>query len=150
MLHETVTDQVIRAAMRVHSALGPRLLESTYGACLIHEFTAINLQFDCQVRLPVVYRGLTLDAGYRVDFIVEQCVIVELKAVNTLLPLHTAQLLTYLKLSGRKVGLLINFNVPHLREGLKRVINGYPEAPENDLPSQDSSSVSSVSSVVES
>jgi GxxExxY protein len=99
------------------------------------------LHFQHQVRLPIEYRGVTLDGGYRIDFLVENCVIVELKAVEQLLPLHLAQVMSYLKLSDRSVGLLINFNVPHLRQGIRRVVNGYRE--------QDTS-VSPVSSVVES
>ena len=145
MLHEDVTKRVIEAAMRVHSLLGAGLLESTYSACLVHEFTLRSLQFQHQVRLPVTYDGIALEAGYRIDFLVENCVIVELKAVEKLLPLHSAQLITYLKLSGRRVGLLLNFNVPHLRDGIRRVVHGYELPRENNLPT-----VSSVSSVVES
>ncbi len=131
--------------MKVHSALGPGLLESTYQTCLHYQFSIDGLHFEHQVRLPVVYQGVTLDAGYRIDFLVENCVIVELKAVEKLLPLHTAQLLSYLKLSGRPVGLLINFNVPHLRHGITRIVNGYGSRNEKAL-----TSVSPVSSVVES
>ena len=109
-----------------------------------------GLQFQHQLRLPVSYGGITLDAGYRIDFLVENCVIVELKAVEKLLPLHTAQLITYLKLSGRQVGLLINFNVPHLRDGIKRVVNGYEVPFEKNLPEKNLPSASSVSSAVES
>ena len=145
MLHEDITYRIIGAAMKVHTALGAGLLESTYNACLCHEFLSGSLQFQHQVRLPVIYDGMTLDAGYRIDFLVENCVIVELKAVEKLLPLHTAQLLTYLKLAGQPVGLLINFNVPHLRQGIKHVVNGYQVPVEKELPS-----VSSASSVVES
>jgi GxxExxY protein len=144
MLHEDITGRIIDGALKIHTALGPGLLESTYDACLQYEFNVANLRYEHQVRLPVVYRGMQLDAAYRIDFLVENCVIVELKAVKELLPLHTAQLLSYLKLSGRKVGLLINFNVPHLRQGIDRLVNGY--ADEN----QDRPSVASVSSVVES
>jgi GxxExxY protein len=129
MLHENITHQIIDAAMKVHSALGAGLLESAYHVCLVHEFTLRGLQFRHQVRLPVIYDTVVLDAGYRIDFLVENCVIVEIKAVEKLLPLHTAQMITYLKLSGRLVGLIINFNVPHLRQGIKRVING----PESEL-----------------
>jgi len=143
MLHKDITGRIIDAAMKVHSALGAGLLESTYQACLHYQFNVDGLYFEHQVRLPVVYQAVTLDAGYRIDFLVENCVIVELKAVDKLLPLHTAQLLSYLKLSGRRVGLLINFNVPHLRQGIKRIVNGY--GPENDRPP-----VSAVSPVVES
>jgi GxxExxY protein len=148
MQHEDVTRRIIGAAMHVHTALGAGLLESTYSACLCHEFLSRGMQFEHQVRLPVAYNGITVDAGYRIDFLVENCVIVELKAVEKLLPIHKAQLLTYLKLSGHRVGLLINFNVPHLRQGIKHVVNGYEVADENELPS--ASSVSSASSVVES
>jgi GxxExxY protein len=142
MLHKDITGRIIDAAMKVHTALGAGLLESTYQACLHYQFNVDGLYFEHQVRLPVVYQAVTLDAGYRIDFLVENCVIVELKAVEKLLPLHTAQLLSYLKLSGGRVGLLINFNVPHLRQGIKRIVNGY--SPENDL-----SPVSPVSPVVE-
>jgi GxxExxY protein len=145
MVHNVITEKILKCAFKVHSALGAGLLESTYNTCLHYEFGVEGLRFDHQVRLPVIYQDIQLDAGYRIDFLVEDCVIVELKAVEKLLPLHTAQLLTYLKLSGRSVGLLINFNVPHLRDGIRRVANGYPVPAENDLPS-----ASSVSSVVES
>lgn len=122
--HEDITDRILGAAMRVHSALGAGLLESTYTACLIYEFGTSSLHFEHQRRLPIVYGDVKLDAGYRIDFLVEKCVIVEVKAVEKLLPLHTAQLLTYLKLAQKPVGLLLNFNVPHLRDGIRRHING--------------------------
>ena len=144
MLYEDITERIIEAAIRVHTALGAGLLESTYSACLYYQLTVDGLHFEHQVRLPVVYQGVTVEAGYRIDFLVENCVVVELKAVEKLLPLHVAQLLTYLKLSERPVGLLINFNVPHLRQGIRRVVNGYRSGNEKDLPS-----VSSASSVVE-
>jgi GxxExxY protein len=124
MLHEDLTEKIIGAAMNVHSALGPGLLESTYEACLQHELITIGLHFERQVRLPVVYRDIRLETGYRIDFCVEQSVIVELKAIEKLLPIHLAQVLSYLKLTGHKVGLLINFNVVHLRAGIRRVVNG--------------------------
>jgi GxxExxY protein len=143
MVHEDITGRIIDAALRVHTALGPGLLESTYTACLQHEFNLRGLHFQHQVRLAIEYRGIRLDGGYRIDFLVENCVIVELKAVEQLLPLHTAQLLSYLKLSGHQVGLLINFNVSHLRHGIRRIVNGY-EDPKNSAP------VSLASSVVES
>lgn len=126
MQHDQTTHRVIEAAMKVHSALGAGMLESTYHACLHYEFAANGLHFEHQVRLPVTYRGVHLDAGYRIDFLVEDIVVVELKAVDKLQPLHTAQLLTYLKLSAKPVGLLLNFNVPHMRDGIKRIVNGYP------------------------
>jgi GxxExxY protein len=121
-LHAAITERVLGAALRVHTALGAGCLESTYGACLRHQFTADGISFTHQVRLPIIYNGLQLDAAYRIDFIVEHCVILKFKAVEKLLPLHLAQVLTYLKLSGYQPGLLINFNVPHLRDGIRRVI----------------------------
>lgn len=118
-----VTCQVVDAAMKVHSALGPGLLESAYEACLQHELIQRHFDVQRQVPLPVTYEGIRLDAGYRLDLLVADAVIVELKAVSELTPLHEAQFLSYLKLSGRKVGLLINFNVVRLREGIKRLVN---------------------------
>jgi GxxExxY protein len=123
-MHEELTEKLIGAVMNVHSALGPGLLESTYQTCLQYEFVSTGLKFERQVKLPVVYREIQLDAGYRIDFFVENSVIVELKAVEKLLPIHFAQVLTYLKLKTCHVGLLINFNVVHLRSGLRRVVNG--------------------------
>ena len=134
MAHNDVTDRILDAAMKVHSGLGAGLLESTYQVCLCHQFSVDNLRFSHQVSLPVIYQGIQLDAGYRIDFLVENCVVLELKAVEQLLPVHTAQLLTYLKLSGHQVGLLLNFNVPHLRQGIRRVVNGYVDSDEKDLP----------------
>jgi GxxExxY protein len=105
------------------------MLESTICACLFHELTTAGLHVQHQVRLPIVYKGVELPRAYRVDFIVEKCLIVEVKCVEKLLPVHKAQVLAYLKLSGLKLALLINFNVPHLRQGITRVING----PESEL-----------------
>ena len=125
MVHEEITQQIIKAAMTVHTALGPGLLESAYHTCLAYELANSGMTFERQRRLPVVYQGITLDAGYRIDFLVENRVIVELKSVERLLPIHTAQLLSYLKLSGYAVGLLVNFNVgehPSLR--VLRVLRG--------------------------
>ena len=118
-----ISGQIIDAAMKVHSALGPGLLESAYEACLIHELRKRGLHVESQAPLPVTYDGLTLDVGYRIDLLVEQAVIVELKAIERIAPIHEAQLLSYLRLSKRQLGLLINFNVPHLREGIKRMVN---------------------------
>jgi len=108
--------------MRVHTALGPGLLESTYEACLVHELKKLGLAVLSQVALPVEYDGITIELGYRIDLLVENTVIVELKAVEKITLVHQAQLLSYLKLSKKKLGLLINFNVLHLKEGIKRVI----------------------------
>ncbi|OHB73396.1 MAG: GxxExxY protein [Planctomycetes bacterium RBG_13_63_9] len=110
--------------MRVHTALGPGLLESAYEKCLLFELHRRDLRAISQVELPVVYEGVKIDAGYRIDLLVDDTVIVELKAVDKLLPIHQAQLLCYLKLSGKPVGLLINFNVVHLKDGIKRMVYG--------------------------
>ena len=123
MQHEEITGQIINAAMKVHSVLGPGLLESAYEACLLFELHRTGLHAASQVELPVVYENVKIDAGYRIDLLVEDAVIVELKSVEELMPIHQAQLLSYLKLSGKTVGLLINFNVVHLKDGLKRMVN---------------------------
>jgi len=122
-----VSGAVVDAAMKVHSALGPGLLESAYQICLIRELKRRGLAVESQVPTAVRYEGEILDAGYRADLLVEDCVLVELKSVETVLPIHKAQLLSYLRLSGRQVGLLINFNVEHLKDGIKRVINSRPK-----------------------
>jgi GxxExxY protein len=119
-----ISRHVVDAAMTVHSALGPGLLENAYEACLKHELAKRGLEVGQQVALPVVYDGVQIDLGYRLDLLVAGEVIVELKAVEKVTPLHEAQLLSYLKLSGRKLGLLINFNVVHLKDGIKRMANG--------------------------
>ena len=117
-----LTYKIIGCAFKVHSTLGPGLLESTYEHCLAQEFILKGLYFERQVGLPVVYQNSKLDAGYRVDLIVENQVILELKSVDQVAPIHKAQLLTYLKLSGKHIGLLINFNVVDLKEGIVRMI----------------------------
>ncbi|MFZ0761525.1 MAG: GxxExxY protein [Candidatus Sulfotelmatobacter sp.] len=114
------TASIIGAAIEVHRQLGPGLLESAYEQCLCHELRLRGLPFRCQVDLPVSYKGLQLDCGYKIDLVVNEEVIVELKAVEKILPVHEAQLLTYLKLSGKKVGLLINFNSSLLTQGIIR------------------------------
>jgi len=119
-----ISGKIIEAAMRVHSALGPGLLESAYEACLLHELRKLGLMVLSQVTLPLHYDGLSIDAGYRIDLMVEDSVIVELKAVEKILPIHEAQILSYLKISNKQVGLLINFNVVHLKNGIKRIVNG--------------------------
>jgi GxxExxY protein len=117
-----VTREVIGAAMVVHRALGPGLLESAYEECLCHELGLRALHFERQRALPVVFKEVRLDCGYRLDLLVSNAVVVEIKALETLLPIHEAQLLTYLKLGGWHVGLLINFNVPALKDGIKRIV----------------------------
>lgn len=119
-----VSHAVVTAGMKVHSALGPGLLESAYEACLLHELRKLGLQAESQVQLPVVYDGLRIDLGYRIDLLVEDAVVVELKSVEAITSVHQAQLMSYLRLSGKNVGLLINFNVTHLKEGIKRMVNG--------------------------
>lgn len=118
-----ITGDIVDAAMRVHTALGPGLLESAYETCLAYELRRRGRRVVAQLGLPVVYDRVRLDAGYRIDLLVDDRVIVELKAVECLLPIHRAQLLSYLKLSGCKVGLLINFNVLRLKDGIKRIVN---------------------------
>ncbi len=118
-----ISREVIGAALRVHSALGPGLLESAYEACLAYELRQLGFRVECQVPLPVVYQDVKLDAGYRLDVLVDKTVILEVKSVEVVLPVHYAQLLSYLRLSGKQLGLLINFNVVHLKDGIKRVVN---------------------------
>ena len=119
-----VSKIVIDAAMRVHTELGPGLLESAYQACLEFELRKRGLAVATQVGLPVVYEGVKVDVGYRLDLIVEDDLVVELKAVDKIHPIHKAQLLSYLRLSGKKLGLIINFNVLHLKDGIVRLVNG--------------------------
>jgi GxxExxY protein len=118
-----ITGDIIGAAMRVHSVLGPGLLESAYQVCLIYELRKRGLQVADEVILPVVYENVQLDAGYRMDLVVEDSVLVELKSVDEIAPIHKAQLLSYLKLSRLQVGLLLNFNVLHMRDGVTRMMN---------------------------
>lgn len=120
-----LSNTIIGAAIEVHKALGPGLLESAYEACLCHELTLRGITYARQLELPVIYKGVALDCSYRLDVFVEDLVIVEIKAVGTLEPIHDAQLLTYLRLKQRWLGLLINFNVPVLKSGIKRLVNGY-------------------------
>src|SRR2546423_14408877 len=117
-----LSGRVVHAAYKVHETLGPGLLESVYEVCLMHELTKSDIRVERQVPLPVVYDELKLEAGFRIDLLVERQLVVELKAVEGLLPVHQAQVLTYLKLSGYRLGLLINFNVPVLKDGIRRVI----------------------------
>jgi GxxExxY protein len=122
LIHEGLTEQIIGAAMEVHKALGPGLLESVYEECLCHELHLRGLKFQRQLSVPVIYKGVTLDCGYRLDLIVEDTVILELKCIERVLAIHEAQLLTYLKLLDKPVGFIINFNVPVLRQGIIRKV----------------------------
>jgi len=117
LLHEELTENVIGAAIEVHRALGPGLLESAYKECLCHELHLRGIGFERQVPLPVDYKGVKLDCGYRLDLLVENVLILEIKCSEHVLPVHEAQLLTYLKMTGRRVGLILNFNVPVLTRG---------------------------------
>ena len=117
-----LTGIILKKAYEVHTALGPGLLESTYEECLCYELSRYGLQVERHKTLPIEYKGIKIDNGYRLDIVVENKVVIELKSVETLLPIHSAQLLTYLKLSNIKYGLLINFNVKSLKEGIKRYI----------------------------
>ena len=119
---DRIAKTVVDGAFKVHTTLGPGLLESLYEACLCHELKQRGLTFKIQVSLPVTYEGLRLDAGLRLDLLVAERVVVELKAVEKITPLYEAQLLTYLKLTGLRPGLLINFNVPVIKDGIKRVV----------------------------
>lgn len=118
---DVLTQKVIGCAIEVHKQLGPGLLESTYESCLMHELQQIGIEAINQVELPIQYKEMKIDAGYRLDILLPDQLIIELKAVDKLAPIHTAQLITYLKLSGIKTGLLINFNVTKLVDGIKRI-----------------------------
>ncbi len=119
---DSLSHKVIGLAIEVHRGLGPGLLESAYEECLCYELKINDISFRRQVPLPVVYKSVKLDCGYRMDIVVDDKLIVELKAVEKLLPVHEAQLLTYLKLSGRRTGLLMNFNTPVLKDGIRRLV----------------------------
>lgn len=120
-----ITEEIIGSAIRVHRELGPGLLESAYEACLVYELADKGLFIEQQKPLPLLYRTLELDCAYRLDLLVDGKVIVEVKAVETLLPLHDAQLLSYLRLAKCPIGLLLNFNVPVLTKGIRRLVNNY-------------------------
>ena len=124
---DSITDSIIGGAIEVHRAMGPGLLESAYEACLAFELVERGLKIERQKPLPVVYRDVKLDCGYRLDILVEDAVVVEIKAVDQIVPIHKAQLLSYLRLSKCLVGLLINFNVKVLKSGIVRMVNDYPD-----------------------
>jgi len=123
-----ITESIIGAAIDVHRGLGPGLLESAYEACLAFELAQRGLKVEQQKPLPVVYKDVRLDCGYRLDLLIEDAVIAEIKAVDRLAPIHKAQLLSYLKLTDCKVGLLLNFNVQVLKQGIRRVVNNFPDS----------------------
>lgn len=122
-----MSSNIIGAAIEVHKALGPGLLESAYEECLCYEFALQNLSFERQKPLPIDYKGKQLDCGYRLDIVVENAIILELKSCEKIEPIHKAQLLTYLKISGLNLGLLLNFNVPLMRDGIIRVVHKLEE-----------------------
>ena len=120
-----ISGKIIEYSINVHKELGPGMLEGAYEICLMHELVRNGLSVERQVLLPIQYQGIKLDAGYRIDLLVENSVIIELKAIDRLLPVHEAQLLSYLRMSELRVGLLINFNVRLLRDGVRRVVNNF-------------------------
>ncbi len=120
-----ITGRIIGAAIEVHRHLGPGLLESAYEECLCYELNQMGLQFQRQLPLPIQYKGVRLTSAHNMDLMVENAIVVEIKATEGMAPVHSAQLLTYLKFSDKRVGLLINFNVPVLKDGLKRIVNHY-------------------------
>jgi len=128
---EEVARQIVDAAVRVHRELGPGLLESAYQTCLAYELGQRGLQVACEVPFPIQYGGIHIDGGYRADMLVEDCIIVENKTVDEILPVHQAQLITYLKLSGKHVGFLLNWNVPLMKQGIKRIVNKLPNQEDN-------------------
>jgi GxxExxY protein len=119
---QDLTKEIIGAAIEVHRQLGPGLLESAYEACLCCELSALGIPFEAQIPLPIQYKNVRLECGYRIDICVKNTVVVELKSVDEISDLHRAQLLTYLKLSGKKIGLILNFNVPVLKDGIVRMV----------------------------
>ena len=121
---QEVSHAIITAAMKVHSELGPGLLESAYQVCLQYELRQAGIRAEAQVGLPVIYHEAKLELGYRIDLLVEDMVIVEIKSVEDIAPVHQAQVISYLKLSDKSIGLLINFNVTHLKDGIKQFVNG--------------------------
>ena len=125
---DQVTGRIIGAAIEVHRHLGPGLLESAYETCLAFELEQLGFRIERQRTLPVVYKNVKLDCGYRLDIVVEGVIIVEVKAIDQLAPIHDAQLLSYLRISGLKVGLLMNFHVRVLKDGLKRIVNEFPDS----------------------
>ena len=125
---DTITSEIIRAAMVVHSALGPGLLESVYQACLTHLLRQNGLSVETERPIPVSFNGLRFDLGFRLDMLVEEQVVVEVKAIGRIQPVHSAQLLSYMRLSDKKVGLLLNFHVRHMRHGIQRLVNGLDES----------------------
>ena len=124
---DQIAKDIVDAAYKIHTELGPGLLESAYEACLAHELTKRGHHIERQRPQPIVYDGMEIEVGYRIDILVDDHVIIELKAVEQILPIHNAEVITYLKLSGKTLGLLINFNVPLIKQGIKRIVHRHPE-----------------------
>ncbi|HKA44277.1 MAG TPA: GxxExxY protein [Burkholderiales bacterium] len=124
MNEEAIAREILDSAMRVHTALGPGLLEGAYEACLEHELSKRKRSVRRQLPIPLRYDGVLIDVGYRIDLLVDSSIVVEVKAIEKLLPVHRAQLLSYLRFGGYKLGLLLNFNTVHMRDGIRRVVNG--------------------------
>ena len=129
-----ITETIIGVAINIHRALGPGLLESAYEVCMVYDLIQVGMKVEQQKPLPVVYRGVKLECGYRLDLMIENEVVVEIKSIDKLLPIHKAQLMSYLKLADCKVGLLINFNVELLKDGIQRVVNNFPDSPRPPRP----------------
>lgn len=133
---ERIASEIVDAAIKVHRALGPGLLESAYQQCLAYELRKRGLRVECEVLLPVTYEEVKLDTGYRADMIVEDCVLIENKTVDYLAPIHEAQILIYLKLSGLHLGFLLNWNVVLMKDGIRRMVKDLPEKPGHKYPFQ--------------
>ena len=129
-----ITETIIGVAINIHRALGQGLLESAYEVCMVYDLIQVGMKVEQQKPLPVVYRGVKLECGYRLDLMIENEVVVEIKSIDKLLPIHKAQLMSYLKLADCKVGLLINFNVELLKDGIQRVVNNFPDSPRPPRP----------------
>ena len=127
VIENVISKKIIGAAIEVHKQLGPGLLESTYEECLAHEFSLQKIAYRKQLPVPLTYKGYPIDCSYRLDFLVEEKVVLEIKAIDTILPVHQAQVLTYLKLGGWHLGLLINFHAPLLKHGIYRLVSGLDE-----------------------
>ncbi len=134
---EEIAYEIVDSSFKVHRALGPGLLESAYQACLVHELRKRGFVVGCEIPIALQYDELRIDVGYRLDLVVEQAILIEVKSVEALLPVHQAQLLTYMKLAGVSLGFLINFNVMMLRHGLKRVVLNHPSRPRRRLANED-------------
>jgi GxxExxY protein len=124
---DQITGRIIGAAIEVHKTLGPGLLESAYEACLAYELRQLGYKVEQQKPLPIIYKDVKLDCGYRLDMVVEDLVIIEIKAIEQLAPIHDAQVISYLRLADKRVGLLINFHVSLLKNGVKRIVNNFPD-----------------------